>query len=56
MFDIIIRNGFVIDGTNNPWTKTDIGIKDGKIVQIKKNITKNELKSMRKIKLYALDL
>lgn len=31
MFDIIIKNAKVIDGTSNPWFKADIGIKDEKI-------------------------
>lgn len=34
MFDIIIKNGKVYDGTGNPWTKLDIGIIDGKISKI----------------------
>ena len=32
MYEIIIRNGTVYDGTGNPSTKLDIGIKAGKIV------------------------
>ncbi|KQL49968.1 aminoacylase [Brevibacillus choshinensis] len=31
MFDVLIRNGMVCDGTGNPWTKLDIGIRNGKI-------------------------
>ncbi|QOS88926.1 N-acyl-D-amino-acid deacylase family protein [Peribacillus sp. JNUCC41] len=31
MLDVIIKNGRVYDGTGNPWTKTDIGIEDGRI-------------------------
>ncbi|EJL32696.1 amidohydrolase family protein [Brevibacillus sp. BC25] len=34
MLDIVIRNGQVYDGTGNPWTRLDIGIKDGRIVKI----------------------
>jgi N-acyl-D-amino-acid deacylase len=30
-FDIIIKNGRVIDGTGNPWVKLDVGISNGKI-------------------------
>ena len=25
-FELLIRNGHVIDGTGNPWIRTDIGI------------------------------
>jgi N-acyl-D-amino-acid deacylase len=34
MYDIIIKNGKVYDGTGNPWTKLDVGITDGKIVNM----------------------
>ena len=34
MFDIIIKDGNIYDGTENPWTKSDIGIKDGVISKI----------------------
>jgi N-acyl-D-amino-acid deacylase len=33
-FDIIIRNGKVIDGTGNPWFYADIGINKNKIVTV----------------------
>ena len=33
-FDIVIKNGRVIDGTGNPWFKADIGITKGKITKI----------------------
>lgn len=33
-FDLIIKNGRVIDGTGNPWFAADIGVKDGKIAKI----------------------
>lgn len=32
--DIVIRNGQIIDGTGNPWYRADLGIKDGRIVEI----------------------
>jgi N-acyl-D-amino-acid deacylase len=33
-FDIVIRNGHIIDGTGSPWYSGDIGIRDGKIAAI----------------------
>lgn len=33
-FDILIRNGRVIDGSGNPWYFGDVGIKEGKIAAI----------------------
>jgi len=33
-YDLVIKNGFIIDGTGNPWFKSDIGIKKKKIVKI----------------------
>ncbi len=38
MYDVIIRNGMVCDGTGNPWTQLDIGITDGKIIRLEKMI------------------
>lgn len=34
MFDFVIKNGKVFDGSGNPWIRTDLGIKDGKIAFI----------------------
>jgi N-acyl-D-amino-acid deacylase len=34
MYDLIIKNGTIVDGTGNPWYKADVGIKDGKIAAI----------------------
>ena len=36
MFDVIIKNGYVVDGTGNPWFKGDVGIKGEKITEIGK--------------------
>ena len=35
-FDIIIKNGKIIDGAGNPWYYGDVGIKDGRIKVISK--------------------
>ena len=34
--DIILRNGTIIDGTGNPGYRSDLAIKDGRIIAIKK--------------------
>jgi N-acyl-D-amino-acid deacylase len=33
-YDLIIRNGRVLDGTGNPWFPADIGVRDGRIVTV----------------------
>ena len=35
-FDLVIRNGHIIDGTGSPWYAADIGIRAGKIAAIGK--------------------
>jgi N-acyl-D-aspartate/D-glutamate deacylase len=44
-FDILIKNGKVLDGTGNPWFYADIGINDDKIVWIgnSDNVTAEEI-------------
>lgn len=34
MFDVIIKNGRIVDGCGNPWFKADIGISKGRIERI----------------------
>lgn len=34
MFELVVMNGRVVDGTGNPWFKADIGVADGKIARI----------------------
>lgn len=43
-YDLLIRNGKIIDGTGNSWYYADIAVKEGKIISIKKNITGDALK------------
>lgn len=33
-YDVLIRNGKVVDGTGNPWRIADVGIRGGKVVAI----------------------
>jgi len=33
-YDIVIRNGRIVDGTGSPWYSGDVGIRDGKIAAI----------------------
>jgi N-acyl-D-amino-acid deacylase len=33
-FDLLIRNGRILDGTGNPWFPADIGVRDGRIVAV----------------------
>jgi N-acyl-D-amino-acid deacylase len=33
-FDLVIRNGHIVDGTGSPWYAGDVGIRDGRIAAI----------------------
>src|SRR6266581_941296 len=33
-FDLVLRNGRVVDGMGNPWYRADVGIRDGRIASI----------------------
>ena len=37
-FDILIKDGFVVDGTGGSWYKADVGVNNGKIVDVCKNL------------------
>src|ERR1700722_3644725 len=34
MYDVVIRNGHLLDGSGNPWINADVAIKDGRFVKI----------------------
>jgi N-acyl-D-amino-acid deacylase len=38
MFDLLVKNGLVIDGAGNPWFKADVGVSNGKIAAIDRRI------------------
>ncbi len=46
MFDILIKDGMVIDGSGNPWYKADIGVKQGKIVSIAHSLEDDHAKEV----------
>lgn len=33
-FDVIIRNGNILDGSGNPWFRADVGVTDGRILVV----------------------
>ena len=33
-YEIVIKNGRIVDGSGNPWFYADVGIRDGKIAKI----------------------
>ncbi|MEM2875426.1 MAG: D-aminoacylase [Candidatus Bathyarchaeia archaeon] len=35
-YDLLIKNGRVVDGTGNPWFKADVAVRTGKVVKIGK--------------------
>jgi N-acyl-D-amino-acid deacylase len=45
-YDIIIRNGKIIDGSGNNWYYGDVAIKDGKIALINRNIKASATKTI----------
>ena len=38
-YDLIIRNGKIIDGTGNPWYRGDLAVENGKIVEIARPVS-----------------
>lgn len=34
VYDVVVKNARLVDGTGNPWFRADIGIKDGKIAKV----------------------
>src|SRR5262245_52805412 len=45
-YDLLIRNGRIIDGTGNPWTFGDVAVSGGKIIavgRVKEGAAKREI-------------
>lgn len=34
MYDVVVKNGHIMDGCGNPWFTADVGIKDGRVFRI----------------------
>ena len=34
VFDLVIKNGHIVDGTGNPWFPGDVGVRDGMILKV----------------------
>ena len=45
-FEIVIRDGHILDGTGNPWFKANIGITDGRISRISRSDLKQAEKTI----------
>jgi len=52
-YDLVIKNGRIIDGTGNPWFKADIGIKGKRIVKIGRISEKEALRVINAEGLYV---
>jgi N-acyl-D-amino-acid deacylase len=39
IYDLVIRDGLIVDGSGSPWYRADVAIKDDKIVRIAPSIT-----------------
>jgi len=46
MYDILIKNGMIVDGTGDASYKADIAVKDGKIAKIAPAIEDNAAKTI----------
>ena len=47
-YDILIRNGRVLDGTGSPWYRADIAIRGDAIVRIAKSIEEPAVRALGK--------
>src|SRR5438270_1750928 len=45
-YDLLIRNGSVVDGTGAPARRADVAVTGGKILEIKKNISEKATRTI----------
>ncbi len=48
-YDILIRNGRIVDGSGNPWYAADLGIRDGRIIAVGPLCTSGDCSAKRTI-------
>ena len=41
MYQLLVKNGHIVDGTGNPWFRADLVVENGKIVALGHHITEN---------------
>jgi adenine deaminase len=55
-YDVIIKNGHIIDGTGNPWYAADVGIRGDRVIALLRSETSKRRpqsrRSMRLVWLY----
>src|SRR6187402_1094927 len=45
-YDLVIRNGRIVDGTGSPWYRADIAVRGDTIVRIAPSITENAVRTI----------
>jgi len=46
MYKILIKNGFVVDGTGRPWYRADLAISEGKIVDMNARLSASKAETV----------
>jgi len=53
-FDALIQDGFIVDGTGGSWYKADVGIKNGRILIVGKDLDTNNAEKVIDAKSYVV--